>query len=164
MIASSIARAGVALALAALFAGCERRPSPPSEAEESPRPDVFISLEHRLLDAMRAADTAALGDLWAPEYRSTSAVGHTSTRAEALMAYAVGLVRVDSADVSEVDVRTYGRTAIVFGALRWGGMAAGGPFTQVARFQHVWVRQADGRWQLVASQMTAQPAAGRGRP
>jgi len=117
-------------------------------------------LEHRLRDAMTEADTLTLGLLWAPEYLSTSAVGHTSTRAEALMAYGSGLVKVDSATISGLDIRPYGTTAVALGFLTWGGQAAGRPFGATVRFQHVWVQSGDG-WRLVASQLTAQPA---GRP
>lgn len=108
---------------------------------------------------MMTEDTAALGAIWAPEYLSTSAVGHTSTRAEALMAYGAGLVTVDTAEVHDLEVRAYGRTAVSIGVLRWAGAAAGRPFGATARFQHVWVGAGD-RWQLVASQMTNQGAGG----
>ena len=119
---------------------------------------VLEAHEERLRQAIVGADTAVLAALWAPEYLSTSAVGHTSTRDESLMAYGGGLVRVDSAEVSDLDIRVYGNTAVVLGLQRWGGQAAGRPFSGLARFQHVWLRQRDGSWQLVASQLTGQPA------
>lgn len=105
---------------------------------------------------MLAGDTMLLGSLWAPEYLSTSAVGHTSTRTESLMAYGSGLVQIDSAVVRDLDVRIYGETAVSLGLLDWAGAAAARPFTGTVRFQHVWVRQ-DGTWRLVASQLTSQP-------
>lgn len=114
-------------------------------------------LEERLRAAIVAEDTATLADLLAPEYLSTSAVGHTSTRDESLLAYGAGMVRVDSAAIGNLDIRSYGRTAVSLGLMRWGGSAAGRPFAATVRFQHVWVRQDDGRWRLVASQLTTQP-------
>jgi hypothetical protein len=117
---------------------------------------VIAALEERLTSAMVASDTATLARLWADEYRSTSAVGHTSTRAEALMAYTAGLVQVDSAAVQDLDVRSYGNAAVSLGYLHWAGTAAGTPFVAVARFQHVWIFS-DTAWRLVASQMTNQP-------
>lgn len=119
----------------------------------------IVDLEERLRQGIVAADTATLATLWAPEYLSTSAVGHTSNRVESLVAYGTRLVTVDSAVVRDVDVRTYGSTAVSLGMLDWSGAAAGRPFRGTARFQHVWVLR-DGAWQLVASQLTNQPSSG----
>lgn len=116
-------------------------------------------LEEQLRQGIVAADTVALAALWASEYLSTSAVGHTSNRAESLVAYGTGLVKVASAEVRDLDVRTYGNTAVSLGMLDWSGAAAGRPFSGTARFQHVWVMR-DGNWQLVASQLTNQPPFG----
>lgn len=118
---------------------------------------AIVDLEERLRQGIVAADTVSLAALWAPEYLSTSAVGHTSNRTESLVAYGTRLVTVDSAVVRDVDVRTYGSTAVSLGMLDWSGAAAGRPFRGTARFQHVWVLR-DGAWQLVASQLTNQPA------
>src|SRR5512139_1822421 len=96
----SIARTAGLLAACALPA-CQRAPAarPDAGAGRSP----VEQREEQLRLAVISADTAQLGALWAPEYLSTSAVGHTSTRAEALMAFASGLVKVDSAVVRELD-------------------------------------------------------------
>lgn len=154
-----------ALAALLLLAACGPREAPPPPAQTGPGREVVEELEQALLRAMLRADTAALSRLWAPEYVSTSAVGHTTTRAEGLMAYAVGLVHVDSAAITDLDVRGYGHTAVALGLLHWRGTAAGGPFAGTARFLHVWAHQADGVWRLTASQLTtAPPTRGGGRP
>lgn len=144
--------------LLALLAACEPRGATPAGDPDQVRAAI-MEQEEALRRAMVAEDTAALGALWAPEYLSTSAVGHTSTRAEALMAYGGGLVTVDTAELSEVDVRAYGPTAVSLGYLRWAGAAAGRPFGATVRFQHVWVTDG-GRWRLVASQLTSQGMSG----
>lgn len=123
-------------------------------------PTEITALEEQLRRAIVASDTATLAGLWAPEYLSTSAIGHTSNRAESLMAYGGGLVNVDTAVVRDVDVRFYGGTAVSLGVLEWAGSAAGRPFAGTVRFQHVWARTSGG-WQLVASQLTNQ---GQGGP
>ncbi len=140
----------IALLALAAATGCART------SAERERTQVE-ALEDSLRAATVRADTAVLGALYAADYLSTSAVGHTSSRDEALMAYRLGLVRADSARIGNLDIRVYGGTALVLGLLQWGGLAAGQPFAATARFQHVWVRQPDGRWQIVASQMTNQP-------
>lgn len=148
------------LVLAALvathLAACTaERETPPTAIEDVPA--TIQQHEERLRTAMLAADTATLAALWAPEYLSTSAVGHTSNRTESLTAYGAGLVRVDSAVVRDLDVRPYGTTAVSLGFLDWSGSAAGRPFRSTVRFLHVWVR-ADSTWRMVASQLTNQPA------
>lgn len=148
------------LALAALlvgFAGCGWGGGASAGAGEAAARDAVTAAEARLRDAMLAADTVRLALLLAPEYLSTSAVGHTSSRSESLLAYGAGLVRVDSATVRDLDLRVYGATVVSLGRLDWAGVAAGLPFAGLARFQRVWVRQPDGRWLLVASQLTGQP-------
>ncbi|MBK8006417.1 MAG: DUF4440 domain-containing protein [Gemmatimonadetes bacterium] len=96
--------------------------------------DEIPALEERLRAAMMAADTAALAALWAPEYSSTSAVGHSTTRAEGLMAHGAGLVRVDTAALREVTVRQRGDSAVSTGILE-AGSAGAGPFGSTVRFR-----------------------------
>ena len=122
--------------------------------------DLIAAQEEKLRAAMVASDVATLQKLWAPEYVSTSAVGHASTRADSLVAYTAKLVDVDEARTSGLDVRSYGNVAVALGVLDWKGRAAGQPFEQRARFQHVWALR-EGQWQLVASQMTLVSATGR---
>jgi len=129
----------------------------PDAIQAAADPSIIKQLEERLRRAMVAADTATLGALWAPEYLSTSAVGHTSNRPEALMAYGSGLVKVDTAVVRDLEVRTYGPMAVSLGLLDWAGSAAARTFRGTVRFQHVWVLH-DRAWRLVASQLTSQPA------
>lgn len=125
------------------------RPAPVARGE-------IEAVEEQLRAAMVAADTTALAAIWAPEYRSTSAVGHTTSRAEGLMAYAAGLIRVDTAALREVTVQQRGDSAVSTGLLQWAGAAAGGPFGSTLRFEHHWVRQA-GQWRLVTNRLTRLP-------
>lgn len=152
----------IALLLAAPVPGTACRPVPRAAESVTAAPDSASArrevarAEERLRVAMVGADTAALASLLAAEYLSTSAVGHTTDRQGALMAYGGGLVRVDSASVAELDIRPYGGTVVSLGRMTWGGTAAGRPFAGTVRFQHVWVWQPGG-WRLVANQLTGQP-------
>lgn len=146
----------VAYALAVLALGTLG----PGPARADATTDAIAAQEEKFRAAMVASDVASLQRLWGREYVSTSAVGHASTRAESLAAYTAKLVDVDDARISGLDVRTYGNVAVSLGLLDWRGRAAGQPFEQRARFQHVWALR-DGQWQLVASQMTLVSATGR---
>lgn len=159
-----------ALLLAALTAcSGEQKPAPTPAASAEPVAAEPVAAdtagvraaEERFRTAMMHADTSALAALWAPEYLSTSAVGHTSNRAQSMMAYGTGLVKVDTAAIRELEIRPYGSTAVALGFMDWAGSAAGGAFFGTVRFQHVWV-YTSGAWQLVASQLTNQPPAGSG--
>ena len=134
------------------------RPAPRAAATSGAAADpaAMAPLEEQLRHAMVSADTATLARLWAPAYRSTSAVGHTTDRAQSLMAYGAGLVRVDTAVVRDITDEVRGDTTVSVGLMDWAGTAAGQPFGGTVRFQHVWVRTAAG-WQLVESQLTSQP-------
>ena len=143
--------------LSVLVIGCQRE-RPASANDGASIAASIRQSEEQLRQGMIAGDTAILGTLWAPEYLSTSAVGHTSTRAEALMAYGAGLVKVDTATVRDLGVSAYGSTtAVSHGMLDWAGTAASRPFSSTVRFLHVWV-SSDRSWRLVASQLTNQPS------
>lgn len=153
-VAGRSARVHVLAVFGALcITGCERA-APDHDGAEVVA--TIQRLEEQLRHGMVASDTTVLASLWAPEYLSTSAVGHTSSRAEALAAYGSGLVNVDSAVVRELDVRSYGDAAVSVGMLEWAGSAAAQPFRGTVRFLHVWVLSG-GAWRLVASQLTGQP-------
>ena len=147
--------------ICAVVVACQAERTPSAAGDQSAAASIR-QREEQLRRGMVAGDTAVLGALWAPEYLSTSAVGHTSNRAESLMAYGVGLVKLDTAGVRDLDVRVYGSTAVSHGLLDWTGTAAGRPFSSTVRFLHVWV-VSDGSWRLVASQLTNQPT-GTERP
>lgn len=142
--------------LAALAFACQVERQPGTAGGDDPAATVR-QLEERLRQGMVTGDTVVLGSLWAPEYLSTSAVGHTSNRTESLMAYGSGLVNVDTAVVRDLVVRPYGTTAVGLGLLDWSGTAAARPFAGTVRFLHVWVL-GEGTWRLVATQLTNQPS------
>jgi hypothetical protein len=146
----------VAALFGVLAVGCQQE-APANRTADASIAGAIRQREEQLRRGMVGADTAVLGTVWAPEYLSTSAVGHTSTRAEALMAYGAGLVKVDTATIRDLGVSVYGTTAVSHGLLDWAGTAAGRPFSSTVRFLHVWV-SSDKSWRLVASQLTNQPS------
>jgi hypothetical protein len=152
-----VLRRWVVLLAGCVVAACQRERPAAAASADAVRAEI-TRLEERLRQGMARADTTLLAPLWAPEYLSTSAVGHTSSRAEALMAFGAGMVRLDTVTIRDLDVRPYGATAVSLGFLDWSGVAAGSRFNSTVRFQHVWVNS-DGVWRIVASQLTNQPAA-----
>jgi len=107
-------------------------------------------------DALRRADAAALERFWADEYTFVNPSGQLVTRAERMANVSGGRTAFDtlSHEVREERIRVYGNmalytTVLALGA-RYGGRAASGNF----RAMVVWTYR-DGRWQQVASQLTA---------
>jgi len=107
-------------------------------------------------DALRRADAAALERFWADEYTFVNPSGQLVTRAERMANVSGGRTAFDtlSHEVREERIRVYGNmalytTVLALGA-RYGGQAASGNF----RAMVVWTYR-DGRWQQVASQLTA---------
>jgi ketosteroid isomerase-like protein len=106
-------------------------------------------------DALRRADTAAVGRFWASEYVFVNARGERVTRAARLANLRAGRTALDSlAHASaEEQINVYGDVAVYATLLtlrsRYSGKEQEGKF----RASVVWVRR-DGRWQQVASQMT----------
>jgi ketosteroid isomerase-like protein len=109
--------------------------------------------------ALRRADVAALGQFFAPEYTFVNARGQRLTRAERLANVTSGRTAFDSlAHVPQEDyIRQYGEVVVYTTLLTIGGRYSGKPQQGQFRALVLWVRR-DGRWQQIASQMTAVAA------
>ena len=114
----------------------------------------------RLLDELVAAhlqsDGAALDRIRSDDYVITTADGRCMDKAQA---------RVEPGDFTltryqhdDVLVRVYGDTAVATGCITTDGTFRGRPTTGQVRFTRVFVKR-DGRWQLVANQLTRVPHA-----
>jgi ketosteroid isomerase-like protein len=109
--------------------------------------------------ALRRADIAALERFWATEYTLVNPRGERVTRADRLANLRSGRTAFDSLApvLPEERIRIYGdqdpvavhTTLLTIGG-RYSGHAERGQYRAIA----IWVRR-DGRWQQVASQLTA---------
>src|SRR5690348_677181 len=108
-------------------------------------------------EALRRADTAAVGRFFAPEYVFVNARGERLTRADRLANLRTGRTVVDTVShaAEEEEFRAYGNVVLYSTLLTLGGRYSG-TTQQQGRYRAlvVWVRR-DGRWQQVASQLTA---------
>ena len=112
-------------------------------------------MERQYLDARLANDTATLRRLLADEFTTIGSSGAMGGRAGALRLptnRTPGGDEINSMDLDSLQVRVYGATAVMTGLRRMRG--PGGPIGAGLRFTHVFVRR-NGRWQLVASQVTS---------
>lgn len=99
------------------------------------------------LAALRKADEAALGQLYADDYTVTTAAGGVQTKAERIAWAKANAAQLSGLAYQDLKVRVYGETAVVT------GRATSSTDQINSRFIQVWVRQ--GRdWRLVAGQIT----------
>jgi len=124
-----------------------------SAAPRTPEQEVRAVLDE-WLDALEHGDLARLERIIAPDYRITaSAEARVMDRTQDLAPIASGNLKFESAEVSEVDVRVFGNTAVVTGVGKFSVVMKGKPFTVEERFTDVYVKR-KGRWQPVASHST----------
>src|SRR5215475_6734535 len=77
--------------------------------------DEIKKLEQQRNEAILRGDTAMLDKLTPDDYISTSARGKIEKKAEILDGLKSGKLKFDSRELSDIDVRVYGNTAIVTG-------------------------------------------------
>lgn len=133
----------------------------PGQAPTNASPAIVAEVRdavRRYDDALRSADTAALGQFFAPEYVFVNARGERLTRAERLANLRTGRTTVDTVAHApqEEQILPYGDNVVLYTTLLTLGGQYSGRALQQGRYRAivVWVRRA-GRWQQVASQLTA---------
>jgi ketosteroid isomerase-like protein len=141
--------------LTLLVAIPERAPAQAASGASAVVAEVHDAVR-RYDDALRRADTAAVGRFFAPEYVFVNARGERLTRADRLANLRTGRTAVDTvahAPQGE-QIRPYGNVVLYTTLLTLGGRYSG-KTQQRGQYRAlvVWVRR-DGRWQQVASQLT----------
>ncbi len=116
-----------------------------------------LEVFHRIRKAMLANDADTLRDLVAEDYQGCDAGGQPHDRALMVKSYGPGGVTLDVFEVSEVEAKYLGSTALVSGVAVIRGSYAGEAFEHDMRFLDVYVHR-DRSWQLIASQITDRKA------
>jgi len=120
---------------------------------ESAAEREVLKVEEELDQAFAKGDTATLDRIWADDVIYTSASGQVFTKAQYPERFRSGARKFDSFAHDDIRVRLYGNMAVLTGrstsVLHDGGKLSAGP----RRFTHIYVKQ-DGRWRLVAHQVT----------
>jgi ketosteroid isomerase-like protein len=128
-------------------------PGKPPKAEAAPQ-----KLEQEWADAVKRRDIKKINGIQADEYVFTGPGGQIWTKAQALESVNNSDLEIDSFELSDINVRIYGETAVVTLRVVWNGRFRGNDISGPQRMTDVFVKR-DGRWQCVASQSTriAQP-------
>ncbi|MGA3284554.1 MAG: nuclear transport factor 2 family protein [Verrucomicrobiota bacterium] len=124
------------------------RRSPQTKAEQA-----LAHLEQEWADAVKHRDASTIDRIQAEEYMFTDPAGRTWTKTRALDTIKAGDLVIDSFELSDVQVKIYGNTAVVTFAITWNGSFRGTDISGPQRMTDIFVKRA-GHWQCVASQAT----------
>lgn len=116
--------------------------------------------EQRLVRAFRQNDPDSVAALYADDFLLINYRGTIVNKAGVVNALRTGVLRFDSLQVSELQVRRYGTAAILTGRQRQVAREPGPdvrPHPKDVRYTNVYVLR-HGIWQLVSTQITALPA------
>ena len=125
-------------------------------AGQSGRPkaeQAIVALEQEWAEAVKKHDAEKIDRIEAEEYTFTSPDGRIWPKMEALDTIKAGDLEIDSFELSDVNVRLYGDTAVVAFRVVWNGRFRGTDISGPQRMTDVFVKRA-GRWQCVASHAT----------
>ncbi len=148
----------VALLAALLLAGLSACAGPGAREIES----ELRARERAWLDAYQADDAAAMSELVADDFTIVYGDGRLVDKAETLGWLDPSRERLEGSGqwTEDTTVRLYGDVAVLSG-IYVSRRSARTP-EERARYTDTWVRR-DGRWQVVASQLTPLPPPERGR-
>jgi ketosteroid isomerase-like protein len=123
----------------------------------------LVKVEREWLDAFMKSDSAALGRIEADDYNVTYPTGEVMTKAQEiarLKDMPAGTLKLNTEDTK---VRINGETATLTGILIQNWMDNGKSMNVRLRYTDVWIKR-NGRWQVVAAQLTNIPEPAAGKP
>jgi ketosteroid isomerase-like protein len=111
---------------------------------------VVQQQDQERIRAQIAADTIALGRIYADDFIGIGPTGVMRNKAEVIADFTTHALTYQSIITAEVRVRLYGNTAVETGRSTMVGQDKGKVVPRDNRFTRVWV-MTNGRWQLVAN-------------
>jgi Domain of unknown function (DUF4440) len=143
--------AGVVLGLAML--GSAQTPNTKPAMDETSQ--ALTTIERKWVGALERGDTAMLDLIFAGTYVDTDEQGHRTDKQGVLSALKSGDLKMQSINLSNVRVRSYGDAAVVTGDAAQKGTYKGKPLTSEVTFTDTFV-QHNGKWKAVASHRSAK--------
>ncbi len=133
-----------ALALGALgLAAAQNR----KESAES----KILALESKWNDAYKRGDVSTMESLLSPDFVITVEDGKTFSKSGYLVYNTASALHVEISEMTDLKVRMHGNVAVVTGAYHEKGTSKGKPYESRDRFTDVWIKNADGAWQVIAA-------------
>jgi len=129
------------------------KPAPQKKAAGSIQKEIK-KLEEDRNQAVLKADTAALDRMTSDDYTLIVELGRLQTKAQMLDGFKSGAIKFASRELSDLNVRVYGNTAVVTGRVTQKSTENGKDTSGQNLFTRVYVKER-GRWVSVALQLTA---------
>jgi uncharacterized protein (TIGR02246 family) len=111
------------------------------------------ALETARNEAIVHGDAPALERMTSDDYTFITLRGELRTKAEIVKGFSTGAFKYASREISDLNIRVYGDTAVVTGRSIQKGAENGKDYSGDYRFTRVYVKQ-NGRWLTVALQAT----------
>ena len=129
-------------------------PEPASSAAPGDAAQEEIKkIEQERNRALLKHDTATLDRMTSDDYTFINQRGELRTKTEILTGFKSGSFNYDAREVTDLEVRIYGDTAVVTGRAKQKGVENSKDYSGENRFTRVYIRQ-NGRWVSVALQVT----------
>jgi ketosteroid isomerase-like protein len=122
-------------------------------AQTSNAVNQLKKMEQDRANAVVKGDTDLLERTTANDYSFINQNGRKLSKSDAISAIKSGDTKLDTFDLSDLDVRVYGNTAVVTGRAAVKGKANGQDANGAVLFTRVYVKQ-KGEWKTVAYQQT----------
>jgi ketosteroid isomerase-like protein len=133
--------------LVLLAAGLAQAKSSTDPAEE------IRALENARNEAIVHGNAPALERMTSDDYTFITLRGELRSKAEIVKGFADGTFKYESREISDLNIRVYGNTAVVTGRSTQKGTENQKDYSGSYRFTRVYIKK-DGRWQTVALQAT----------
>jgi len=128
-------------------------PRPSTDAGEQATRAEIVDMERQAREAQIHRDAEFSQRTLAEDYVAISPLGQVTFKQDTLSARKSGQLRYETINVTEMNVRVYGDTAVVTARADVKGHQLGEDFSGPYRYTRVWVRRT-GHWQAVSYQAT----------
>ena len=111
---------------------------------------ALLDVENKWVEALVKSDMATLDSIFADTYVDTDEHSHRSGKDDVFSLLKSGDLKLDSIQLSGMQVHLYGDAAVVIGSAVQAGSFLGGPVATNVIFTDTFVKQ-NGKWRAVAS-------------
>ena len=109
-----------------------------------------LAVENQWNEVYKRGDIATMNSLLTDDFIITVEDGNTYSKPGYIAHSGNSSVRVEVSDMSDLQVRMHGNTAVVTGAYHEKGIDKGKPYEYRDRLTDIWMNY-NGRWRLIAS-------------
>jgi ketosteroid isomerase-like protein len=118
--------------------------------DKSEASSKILALENKWNEAYKRSDVATMESLLATDFIITVEDGSTFSKSGYIAHNGDTTVHIEITEMSSLNVRMHGNTAVVTGAYHEKGTSRGKPYDFRDRFTDVWMNL-NGKWQVIAS-------------